>query len=97
MARSTLLPAVPTAREVDLAYPIRPWWGLAAPAGTPEAIIVALNDEIGRLFGEPQITEFMIKQFIEPTLGTSGEFAKFLESDRAQVGALVEKFQIPRN
>jgi len=97
IARSPLLPVVPTAREVDLAYPIRPWWGLAAPAGTPEPIIVALNGEIRRLFGDPQITAFMIKQFVEPTAGSSGEFAKFLSSDRAQVGELVERFKIPRN
>jgi len=96
-ARSPLLPAVPTATEADLAYPIRPWWGLAAPVGTPEPIIAALNGEIRRLFGDPQIAEFMIKQFVEPTPGPSEEFAKFLASDRAQVGQLVEKFKIPRN
>lgn len=97
LARSPLLPAVPTTREVDLAYPIRPWWGLAAPAGTPDPIILTLNSEIRRLFEAPHIAEFMAKQFIEPTQGASTEFAKFLEFDRAQVGQLVEKYKIPRN
>ena len=42
--RSKSLPNVPTVQEAGLGgFPSRPWWGIAAPAGTPPAVVARLN------------------------------------------------------
>ena len=45
--RSPILPELPTIAEVGLpGYEATPWFGVLAPAGTPEEIIDRLNSEI---------------------------------------------------
>ena len=47
--RSPLLPDVPTLDEAGLAgFPGQGWWGLAAPRGTPPAIVERLNSEFAQ-------------------------------------------------
>jgi hypothetical protein len=42
--RSALFPAVPTVAEAGVPnYDITTWWGIVAPAGTPQAIVTKLN------------------------------------------------------
>ena len=49
--RSPLAPNVMTFQEAGLdGYKQRGWWGLAAPKGTPEALVSRLNTEFVRLF-----------------------------------------------
>jgi len=52
--RIEAMPEVPTLAEqgVDLRS-VASWWGLSAPAGTPAAIITALNDAVAETFDEP--------------------------------------------
>src|SRR3954463_371041 len=46
-ARSSVLPNVPTISEAGVpGYQTANWWGIAAPRGTPVAIVNRLNDEI---------------------------------------------------
>ena len=53
--RAPLLPNVPTLDEAGLpGYPGQGWWGLAAPRGTPPAIVERLNSEFAKLFNEPK-------------------------------------------
>jgi tripartite-type tricarboxylate transporter receptor subunit TctC len=54
--RLAALPTVPTMKE--LGYPdltISGWVGLAAPAGTPAAVIARMDDEVRKAIGEPAI------------------------------------------
>jgi tripartite-type tricarboxylate transporter receptor subunit TctC len=49
-ARVPVLPQVPTFTEAGMAgYDVKLWYGVLAPAGTPVAVLDALNAEIGRL------------------------------------------------
>jgi tripartite-type tricarboxylate transporter receptor subunit TctC len=88
--RSKQLPNVQTIGEAGLGgFPSRPWWGIAAPAATPVAIVAKLNAEFNAVFSDPKMVEFMEARYVEPAVDSPSEFADFLKSDREAAGALV--------
>jgi tripartite-type tricarboxylate transporter receptor subunit TctC len=83
--RTLLMPELPTFAE--LGYPgvdVSLWYGLMAPAGTPDSIINKLNLEINKILQSPDINERFLAQGIEPMLGSPEQAASFIrqESDR---------------
>ena len=80
-ARSPLLPNVPTLDEAGLpGFPGQGWWGLAAPRGTPPAIVERLNSEFAKLFSEPKFKAFLDKQAVASAPTTPAGFAAFLKA-----------------
>jgi tripartite-type tricarboxylate transporter receptor subunit TctC len=52
--RAKLLPSVPTLAESGFpGYEAGGWWGLFAPAGTPQAITNRIRDEVSNIIREP--------------------------------------------
>ncbi len=52
--RSVIMPEVPTVAEAALpGFEASTWWGILAPARTPEALIAKLNSELARSLLEP--------------------------------------------
>ena len=94
--RLTHFPDVPTYAEVGLEDSPRTWWGLFAPAGTPDAIVKRLNSEFVRLFREPKFADYLENQFLEPAVSSPEEFAVFLKEDRERAGIMVRKYNLPR-
>ena len=64
--------------------------GLVVPAGTPAPVVARLNADLLQVFREKAFGEFMEERYVEPALGTSGEFAAFLKADREAARALVK-------
>jgi tripartite-type tricarboxylate transporter receptor subunit TctC len=54
--RSVFLPNVPTINEFLPGFEVTAWNGIAAPKGTPAAIISKLNSEINAVFADPAIS-----------------------------------------
>jgi tripartite-type tricarboxylate transporter receptor subunit TctC len=89
--RSPLLPDVPTFAEVGWGgYPGQGWWGLAAPKGTPRAIVDKLNAAFVKLFTEPQFTAFLDKNAVVSATTTPEGFAEFLKQDRKAAEILIK-------
>jgi tripartite-type tricarboxylate transporter receptor subunit TctC len=89
--RSPLLPNVPTFAEVGLgAYPGQGWWGLAAPKGTPPAIVDKVNAEFVKVFSDTKFIEFLNQQAVVAAPTTPAGFAAFLQEDRKAAEALVK-------
>ena len=89
--RSRMLPQVPTSAEAGLGgFAARVWWGLVVPAGTPAPVVAKLNADFLQVFREKAFGEFMEERYVEPALGTPGEFAAFLKADREAARALVK-------
>lgn len=90
--RTPLYPAAPTLAEAGYTgIPIRPWWGLFAPAGTPKPIVDRLHGEAMRLMNDAAFRErHLISVGLEPAATTQEEFARFLEEDRALAERLVK-------
>jgi len=95
--RYPLFPEVPTFAEIGIAdAPMSSWQGLAAPGGTPDAIIRRVNAEVVKLFREPQFGEFLVTQGVDNMAGTPEEFAEYMKQDRAMAAEVVRNFKIPR-
>jgi tripartite-type tricarboxylate transporter receptor subunit TctC len=89
-ARTPLLPNVPTLDEAGLpGYPGRGWWGLAAPRGTPPAVVARLNSEFVALFNEPKFKAFLEQQAVVSAPTTPEEFLAFLKEDRQAAETLI--------
>jgi tripartite-type tricarboxylate transporter receptor subunit TctC len=89
-ARSPVLPNVPTLDEAGLpGFPGQGWWGLAAPRGTPRAIVERLNSEFTKLFSEPKFKAFLDKQAVVSAPTSPAGFAEFLKADRKAAETLI--------
>lgn len=85
--RSVFLPEVPTLQEAGIeGYEFDAWYGVHAPAKTPQAIIHKLNTTIVKALALPEIRRNLGNQGIEARAGTPEEFAKFV---RAEVQKMV--------
>jgi tripartite-type tricarboxylate transporter receptor subunit TctC len=90
--RISALPELKTAAEQG--YPginIGHWAGLYAPKGTPPAIIDRMNRELQAALNSKQTIDRLVPQGIEPAGGSVQEFVKFIEAERARLGALAKK------
>ncbi|HEY2136922.1 MAG TPA: tripartite tricarboxylate transporter substrate binding protein [Xanthobacteraceae bacterium] len=83
--RSPLFPDVPTLAELGYGKNLtRVYFGIVAPAGTPQPIIHKLSDEIARIGSDPEFRrKRLIEMGLEPVFSTPEEFGKFLIDDRA--------------
>lgn len=89
--RSPLLPDVPTLAEAGLGgYPGQGWWGLAAPKGTPPAIVNKINAEFVKLYKEPAFVDYLNHQAVVSAPTTPAEFAAFLKEDRKAAEVLIK-------
>src|SRR5665647_918022 len=89
--RSPLLPNVPTFKEAGLGgYPGQGWWGLAAPKGTPQAIVDKINAAFVTVFKDPTFNEFLNKQSVVAAPTTPAGFAEFLKEDRKAAEVLIK-------
>ncbi len=96
--RSRLFPDAPTYAEAGLAaFPDeRVWWGMFAPAGTPDAMVKRINGEFARLFRSPKFAGYLENGMMEPVATPPEEFAAFLKEDRERAGQMVKKYNIPK-
>jgi tripartite-type tricarboxylate transporter receptor subunit TctC len=80
--RSALMPQVATFTEQG--YPdleIYIWAAIAAPAGTPDAVISRLNTEFVRTLKSQEIRDKWRVMDFEPLPGTPEEFSRFSQAD----------------
>jgi tripartite-type tricarboxylate transporter receptor subunit TctC len=88
--RSPLLPDVPTLTEVGINYPGQGWWGIAAPKGTPPAIVNKINAEFVKLFSEPKFEDFLDARGVVSATTTPAAFVEFLKEDRKAAEVLIK-------
>jgi tripartite-type tricarboxylate transporter receptor subunit TctC len=83
--RFPTLPEVPTLAEAGLPnYTFQSWFGILAPARTPDTVIRTLNRELVRIILLPETRKVFTELGIEP-LGTSpAEFGKYLREEIAR-------------
>jgi tripartite-type tricarboxylate transporter receptor subunit TctC len=90
LQRAPSLPDLPTAAEtVAPGFDAVPWYGIAAPAGTPAAIIMRLNAEINASLNMPAVADRLRQEGAEPSPKTPEEFGAFIRAEVARWGALI--------
>jgi tripartite-type tricarboxylate transporter receptor subunit TctC len=93
LRRSAFLKHVPTLDESGLkGFDLTTWWGVMAPAGTPQPIVERLAAEIGRLIEQPDMKERFATMGSEaPTVRTPREFTVFVEKELRTYSQLVKR------
>ena len=92
--RSPLAPDIPTLTELGYPIDIDTWYGLLAPAGTPNDIIAKLNAEVIRVLNSQDIKDRTRSQGIELGGSTPEEFAAFIKADIAKWGKVIREARI---
>ena len=90
--RSPLFPDMPTLKEASGEDYPPTWFGLFAPAGTPQPIVEKLHAEVVRITGDPAWRQKnLIDRAIEPAVGPREEFVRFVVESRKRAGEIVRE------
>jgi tripartite-type tricarboxylate transporter receptor subunit TctC len=94
--RSEAAPDVPTMAEAGLpGFKAVQWFGLAAPAGTPEPIIRKLFDATVKALNDPEVKARYAKLAMTPDPSTSPQdYAKFVHDERLHWANVVKEAHI---
>ena len=95
MARSPLLPEVPTLNESGLkGFEMGTWFGILAPAGTPPDIVNRLHAAIVKIVAAKDFREQMAAQALDARSSTPAEFSAHIRADLAKFAKLVREAKI---
>lgn len=81
---SALLPDVPIAAKEGVALDVTSWQAIAAPAGTPPAVIQRISQAVVKGMNAPDIKERMAGQGFDVVAGSPAEFGQFLKQEVAR-------------
>jgi tripartite-type tricarboxylate transporter receptor subunit TctC len=88
---SPVLPGVPTIAQSGLPnYRADNWFGLGAPAGTPQEVVDRLNAEVNRLVKDPAFAEKLVSLGFQPTGGSVEEMKATILRDRAKWKTVID-------
>lgn len=84
-SRLPLLPDVPTIAETIVPkFEVIQWYGVLAPAGTPQAIVQHLNTAVGKVSQSPEFRERVALEGGSVVRAEPAQFAGFIKSEVAQ-------------
>jgi tripartite-type tricarboxylate transporter receptor subunit TctC len=88
-------PDVPTFSEIG--HPgatMMPWWGWMAPAGTPQAVIARLTQELQSISKDDAVRERLKATFVQVDFAGPEEFVKRIEAETAFYGGIIRSANI---
>jgi tripartite-type tricarboxylate transporter receptor subunit TctC len=95
-ARLASLPEVPTVAEGGVpGYEVVGWYGMAAPANTPRAIVAKLQSEIAAILQAPETREKLAAEGADPVGSTPEQFGAFIKAEIEKWGKVVKTAGIP--
>jgi len=98
IARSPLLPAVPTLREAGVKdFQFSQWLALLAPAGTPPEIVGRLNAALRQVLNSAEVREKFQAQAFESLITSPDEAGKFIAGEVVRFSKLIKTRGITAN
>jgi len=89
--RLAALPAVATTAELGLAkVEADNWYGLVAPAATPEPVVARLHSSAAEALHSPEMKEKLVAQGVIAVGNSSAEFRSYVESETARWGEVIK-------
>jgi len=79
--RSPLAPQVPAIGEVLPGYEIVTWYGILAPAGTPQPIVQRLHEELARAGKLPDVKAKLLELGMELQFSRPEDFSALIKSE----------------
>ena len=92
--RWPVLPDTPALAEAVKGYSAENWYGLAAPPGTPTAIVDRLNAAIAKVLAQADVKKKYDENGLTPALLSPADYVAFLKRDAVTWGDVVRKGNI---
>jgi tripartite-type tricarboxylate transporter receptor subunit TctC len=94
--RLALLPDMPTISESGVpGYVAVSWFGLFGPAGMPPDVVKKLNDEVRKIFADPNVRKtFLDAQYFESIAGSPEDVTKRINIEEPKWRKLIEDAHI---
>lgn len=89
--RSKAVPQLPTVAETIPGYRVEAWYGIVAPAGTPQPIVQKINAATNKVLGMPEVADALLKRGVEVETASPAEFGKLIRDDAGQWAKLVKE------
>lgn len=92
-ARSDALPGVPSIAETtgDRSFDMSTFYGLLAPAGTPQTIIDKVSAEAGAIVRSPEVSASLLAQGFKPVGSTPKELGTYIDDGLKQSAVIVKR------
>ncbi len=89
--RVSIVPNLPTVSESGLkGFEVLSWNGLLVPAGTPQAVVARLHDEVVKALKTPEINDRLLSLGIIPIGDKPEEFGKFIRSEMSRWSGVIK-------
>jgi tripartite-type tricarboxylate transporter receptor subunit TctC len=94
--RTSFAPDLPAIAEYKplAKYQLENWFGLFAPASTPDAILQKLNSAVTQALKDPELAKKMQDQGGEPAPMTTQQFRDFIKAESVQFECIVQTAKI---
>jgi tripartite-type tricarboxylate transporter receptor subunit TctC len=80
--RMPQMPDVPTAHEAGLPnFENIGWFGLFAPAGTPQAVLQKVHRDVAKVMGETEIKARLYVQGMQPVVNSAADFSQQIDNE----------------
>ena len=90
-ARTSVLRDIPTIAEGGVAgYDYVGWYGLLAPARTPQPVVDQLNAEVNKILKDTGVVTKLAADGAQPVGGTAAQFAEFIKVEIAKWAKVVK-------
>jgi tripartite-type tricarboxylate transporter receptor subunit TctC len=88
--RSPAMPEAPIVAETVSGYEATLWYGILAPARTPDAIVKRMNAELATALKNPDLVEKLSAQGVEPHHSSPEQFGALIRSDLAKWSKVIK-------
>ena len=86
-----LLPSLPSIAESGVpGFEMVGWWGMLAPAGTPQPIVAQLNTELVRILQLPEVKKSFAGLGVDAVFSTPDEFTRLIKSEVPRYAKLIK-------
>jgi tripartite-type tricarboxylate transporter receptor subunit TctC len=89
LARTALLPGVPTVAETLPGYEVANWYALLGPRGLPAPVIERLNAAMRATLADAEVVAHLARHGVEPTPSSPAELARFIRDETAKWAPIV--------
>ena len=89
-SRVPQLPDVPTIAETLPNYKYESWFGVLAPAGTPQPILTKVSEDIAKVLQMPDVREKLLAQGSIPAPTKPAEFDAINKADTERYGKILK-------
>lgn len=83
-------PEIPTFKELGMDFVSGSWFGMLAPAATPDAVVRQINADLHRAHEDPAVRAQIAKTGLLVSLSTPEAFGQFLQAETRKLQALLK-------